>query len=242
MTIAKIILPPARHGRLLGVIAGVAALVVVVNSRWSPNVDPLMPVLPPSDSEMTLKDGPRVVTDSVDFIFRPLFMPNRTQPASRPDPAESEETTTRGAVTTEGMLEGYKLLGVFSSGGVAGAILGGPDGARQRLAIGESLEGWVLDEAASRSVRFSGYRGSKSILELAVASELPVPKAPSLQTLNGDGPRLPSDLSPVDAEMAQGQAQRPVKQPLTFESVGNQKRDEAMARKASAGGVSGSSE
>jgi len=93
-------------------------------------------------------------------------------------------------------LEGIGLLGVFASGGVGGAIVELEDGARSRVYVGESVNGWQLSETSLRSAVFVSPSGAISRLELAVASTLP-----NLETVR------PSRAAVVD-ESRSAQAER----------------------------------
>jgi hypothetical protein len=183
---------PQAHLRHMGwaVLAGLGIL--GVNALITPKVEPIYPAELGVSSE-TPGAGLNLQGEQTDFVTRPLFLASR-----RPTQAVVVEEVMPEPTSQlqEVSLEGIGLLGVFASGGVGGAIVELEDGARSRVYVGESVNGWQLSETSLRSAVFVSPSGAISRLELAVASTLP-----NLETVR------PSRAAVVD-ESRSAQAER----------------------------------
>ena len=123
----------------------------------------------------SLQHGRVVVQGESDEIrARPLFWPSR-RPQDAPDAETEAETETVAAEE----LKGVKLQGVFGSGETAGVITL-VKGKKQRILLGEQLQGWTLDSVSPNRVMLtSGGRSQELVLKAAavVAAEPAEPKA-----------------------------------------------------------------
>jgi hypothetical protein len=138
--------------------------------------DPVQPA--PDSLQVPAVLGPAVVAanERNEIITRPLFWAGR-QPA---DAVETQEEPKGKA----GELKGVKLVGVFGSGERAG-IIALVKGKKQRILVGERLEGWTLESIeAGEIVLANGQRSESltlqrgSVLKAAPATK----KAPAAAT------------------------------------------------------------
>lgn len=128
---------------LLVLAAGVAgAILVAATGRPEP-----LPVAASALTPGTLQLPGESGRSSNDLVFRPLFWQER-RPLEPPQQVATVDTLQPG------QLEGVVLLGVYSSGTVSGAVLS-VRGARQRLKLGERLEGWELVAVAEGEAQFA---------------------------------------------------------------------------------------
>ena len=127
-------------------------------------------------------------------------------------------------VSSPSLLEGYQLLGVFSSGGRGGVILLNKAKERVRLFTGDSVEGWELDRTELRSAYFSDAAGGVATLELAVASTLPMPMMAVPSGVTGAGVNSAADVSGNE------NAPPAYDGPVTFESIANRQKQEMEAK------------
>ena len=123
-------------------------------------------------SVQTALTNSRPELSSFDFSSRPVFALKRL-PAISPVIADvpvavTDETAAEEAV---GNIEGVTLLGIFGSGEVAGVIIRLDTSGRQRLLIGESVEGWTLRSLESRRAILQAASGQQAILEMAFATD-----------------------------------------------------------------------
>ena len=237
MSIKALIMWPIEHLRVFAMAAVICLLSVMINAVWSPSIDPISPA---ELARMGVEESmplPRTAQASLDFIFRPLFRPSRKPPAqtvSTPT-VEVHQTTEVASVK---ILSGYSLLGVFASGETSGAIVSTTEGQRQRVYVGDQLDGWRLQKTSLRAAYFENAAGVEAAIELAVASSLPElptvaparPKVTPAATSAG-GERSDSGKNDV-AETAK----RPMRPsgPVTFESIAARKRaEQEAARKKS---------
>ena len=110
--------------------------------------------------------------ETLDFIFRPLFRPSRKPPAQLKS-APPVAVQQMPEVASMKILSGYILLGVFASGETSGAIVATKEGQRQRLYVGDQLDGWRLQGTSLRTAYFENAAGAEAAIELAIASSLP---------------------------------------------------------------------
>ena len=218
---------PGLHLQKIGIAAFVGALVLLANALWQPIVVPHMPAELSMSSQSEDVAVGMLEESSLDFIFRPLFLTSR-QPMERvvAEPVVEAEPLT--ATVAAEALEGYQLLGVFSSGSAGGVILLDDANERSRLFVGEALQGWVLDRTDLRSAHFRSDAGATAALELAVASTLPLPKVAAVSA------QTPVQGSRAEGGAATGQAKtesEPVYDgPVTFESIGARQKREMESR------------
>lgn len=212
-------------------------LSVMINSFWTPSIDPISPAeLAGTGGEESIP-VPRAAEAGVDFIFRPLFRPSRKPPAQKESaPTVSVQQTTEAASMK--ILSGYSLLGVFASGETGGAIVSTEEGQRQRVYVGDQLDGWRLQRTSLRAAYFENAAGAEAAIELAVASSLPglptvapAPPATTPASASAESEQTGSGKNTM-AETAK-RPQRP-RGPVTFESIGARKRaEQEAARKKS---------
>lgn len=241
MTRAQTILTwPVTHLASIAWVALVGSLTLIANILWSPSVEPLYPAELVMDVSSESPAQAMVQDESMDFIFRPLFLPAR-KPVEVAIQAEPETTDEEILLpTTVDALKGYALLGVFSSDDVSGAILLKDEKERVRLYVGESLEGWQLQDTGLRAASFSSPQGDRVTLELALASTLPIPEVSgsAKRDLSGrvDGAEERSAKS-VSGEPSEAQpenardnlSQEPIRP--TFDSIAAQKKAKLAERR-----------
>lgn len=236
MSAKALVLWPIEHLRFFAVAAVVCVLSVVINAVWPPSINPISP----AELAVTGIDESMMTSQSVetlDFIFRPLFRPSRKPPAQI-EPAPPVAVQQMPEVASMKILSGYILLGVFASGETSGAIVATKEGQRQRLYVGDQLDGWRLQGTSLRTAYFENAAGAEAAIELAIASSLPrlptvaaAPSSASTSAIAAGGESTGSGQNPV-AEAAK-RPQRP-SGPVTFESIGARKRaEQEAARKKS---------
>ena len=213
---------PAENLLRIGYAAGGGVLLLAVSHFFTPDVEPLYPAeLSQPGVYESPPDWPTAATK--DFILRPLFSAARRPEAPvineavAPPPAEAIEAVS---------LEGISLLGVFASSGKGGAILELEDSTRTRLYVGEQLNGWTLTDTHLRTAIFTSSSGSETKLSLALASTLPALQrreaAPTNLVLDSDGAPAGSNEG--------GETEGEYIGPVTFGSIGDQKRKEFESR------------
>ena len=218
---------PGLHLQKIGIAAFAGALALLANALWQPAVVPHMPAELGMRSQSEELAAGMLEEDNLDFIFRPLFLTSR-RPMERVVAEQIVEPEPLTTTTTAAVLEGYQLLGVFSSGSAGGVILLDDANERFRLFVGEALQGWVLDRTDLRSAHFHSDAGATAALELAVASTLPLPKVAAVSA------QTPVQGSRAGGGAATGQAKtesEPVYDgPVTFESIGARQKREMESR------------
>lgn len=237
MSIKALIMWPIDHLRVFALAAVICLMSVVINAFWTPSIDPTSPAELAGTGVEELISGSQVAEAGVDFIFRPLFRPSRKPPAQRESaPAVAVQQTTEAASMK--ILSGYSLLGVFASGETSGAIVSTAEGQRQRVYVGDQLDGWRLQSTSLRAAYFENAAGAEAAIELAVASSLPglptvAPTPPAATpTATSAGSEQAGSGKNAAAETAK-RPQRP-RGPVTFESIGARKRaEQEAARKKS---------
>lgn len=239
MTAQQIIEWPRLHARKIatGLVLMVSSL--GVNGYWSPRVDPALPPELAAASPPEITADAMAAEDSLDFIFRPLFLPNR-----RPFVTEPIEVKTSMPELSDqavaSVLEGYVLLGVFASGDSAGAIIAGEGAERQRVYLGDDLDGWVLSGTAPRVAHFQNASGEVASLELAIASSLPAPEVVRSRSPASSAGQRGDDISAPESASGKGSGSEPRKNdnparqngPVTFESIAARHKDEVRAKKS----------
>ena len=123
-------------------------------------------------------------------------------------------------------LEGFQLLGVFSSGGGGGIIFYDESQKRKsRLYVGESIAGWRLESVADRNANFSNQAGRNADLKLALASTLPAPKSRSAQSNDSGQALATAESEGAQQEKLQGKSsQKEASGPVTFNSIVEQQK------------------
>ena len=109
---------------------------------------------------------------SFDFVFRPVFAPDRKP--RRPDLPSEDDAALVASEAEKYVVEsidGINLLGIFGSGEVAGVIIRLDNGDRQRLLVGESIKGWTLGSIKSRRALLQAATGEQARLEMAYATD-----------------------------------------------------------------------
>ena len=216
---------PGSHLREIGVAVTMGVLALLANLFWQPSVTPFMPAELATATPASTSAPSMIREDSLDFIFRPLFLPSRR-------PLESvvvEEVEVEQQPSQENLspnvLEDYQLLGVFSSGERGGVIL--LNGAKERVRVltGDSVEGWILDRTDLRAAHFRDAAGGSASLDLAVASTLPMLKvvAPTDEKRPVPGVNSTADTG------GNKQAPPAYDGPVTFESIAIKQKQEAEA-------------
>ena len=122
--------------------------------------------------ESALADS-RPALSSSDFSLRPVFAIKRIPPSPPQPVTDEEEKTSVEAVLQDeivGSIDGVSLLGIFGSGEVAGVIIRLDNGERQRLSVGEAVEGWTLRSLESRGALLQAATGQRALLEMAFAT------------------------------------------------------------------------
>lgn len=233
--VAKWLMWPGAHLAPIGLVLAVGVISVGVNALWSPSVEPIPPssLAPVATTASQTEEG-LVAEESLDFIDRPLFWSSR-----RPSVAAStEEVAIVELVSDEAsleQLEGVQLLGTFGSGDQSGVIITAQEDERDRLYVGDTLNGWTLTEVGRRAAFFESGAGARATIDLAVASNLPKPKTVAVTTS--------SDASPAQADSSsEGESKpnktEPVKTsysgPVTFDSIAQRQRERVEARQKEA--------
>jgi len=132
------------RGLLLLLLAGVVlgALLVAGTRRPEP-----LAVASSALEARTLRLSASPERVSNDLVFRPLFWQTRR-------PIEEPRQVTEVAPVQERRLDDVVLVGLFDTGTASGAILKLRD-QHQRVAVGESVEGWELREVTVDSAVFA---------------------------------------------------------------------------------------
>lgn len=182
-------------------------------------IAPAKSLFAPVSVEQTLSSS-RPALSSFDFIFRPVFAIKRVPPEM--PVVEGQQATIIDEPPLDEVVEGIdgvSLLGIFGSGEVAGVIIRLDNGERQRLSVGESVEGWTLQSLGSRRAMLRAATGQRAALEMAFATN----QAPA-DVITGAAPNVAAS-SPNGAEAAPSQqnsatdAADTVPQRITFENI-----------------------
>ena len=216
---------PGAHLREIGIAAGIGVALLCANFFWQPSVEPFKPAELAVASPAEPGSSGMVEEESLDFIFRPLFLSAR-RPIERVAPEVVVVAEVQSQTLDQQLLDGYQLLGVFSSGGRGGVILLDKAKERVRLFTGESVEGWVLDSTDLRSAYFVDAAGGRATLELAVASTLPMPRSATRPLAAGASP----DVNSAGSGGGNNAAPPAYDGPVTFESIARRQKQEMDAK------------
>lgn len=216
---------PGTHLKEIGVCAGIGLAALFAHFFWQPTVEPLMPAELAMASPVGAVSPGMTQQESLDFVFRPLFLMSRRPAEPRAPEVVAVPEPDQQSVDRR-LLEGYQLLGVFSSGDRGGVILLDPAQERVRLYIGDSIGGWVLQSTDLRSAHFVDAAGGRASLELAMASSLPMPQSVAVS------PRREPATSVNTAGKGEGDNPSPSAYdgPVTFESIARRQKQEMEAQ------------
>lgn len=214
---------PGSHLREIGIAVGLGVIALVANLFWQPSVKPFMPAELTEENLVTTAHSGMREEESLDFIFRPLFLPSR-RPLQQTVAKEVVVEQLSQETLSPNVLEGYQLLGVFSSGKSGGAIMLNASKERERLFIGDSVGGWTLDRTDLRSAHFRDAGGASAVLELAVASELPMPQSVAPPDEASVGVNSTADAG------GNNPAPPAYDGPVTFESIAERQRLEVESK------------
>lgn len=187
---------------------------------------------PPAEAlfEVQPSEAPLMALESLDFVFRPLFTPERRAPADIETVVMTPEPSQQAA------LEGVTLIGVFASGDSQGVIVRRDNGEQLRVVEGSEIDGWQLSRVESRAAVFAIGTGDAAIedrIEMGIVSSLSVPQAvPGRRATGVGGVGADSDDSDAAAQAASGAApegEAPAPPTLTFDDIYRQRAD-AMQR------------
>jgi type II secretory pathway component PulC len=179
---------PLRTERRVEAVALIVVVLLLLQVLWglyrlaSPAT--LEPVVPSADSlEVAPLAGVLPVTpeESEAIRLRPLFWVSR-RPEALADASEASSSQSSSKDAAKG-LDGIKLAGVFGAGSDAGIIVMNNKGKKQRLTVGQSLNGWRLDAVESTRVTLTS-AGREAQLSLERGDPLPR-KAPDPVTESG---------------------------------------------------------
>ena len=159
-------------------------------------IAPASSLFAPVSVESVLANS-RPVLSSADFSLRPVFAIKRVPPP--PPQAASDEPeglSVEAAPNDEvaSSIDGVRLLGIFGSGEVAGAIIRLDNGERQRLPVEESVKGWTLQSLEPRGALFEAATGQRALLRMAFSTDqaieqaTPPPAVPSTQRALSEQP------------------------------------------------------
>ena len=184
-------------------------------------VPPSVALFEPVDTQQVLAES-RPELSSFDFIFRPLFSTLRRAPEPPPkaDSSVSEDVTPAADVAAVSTMKGSRLLGIFGSGEVEGAIVRLDNGQRRRLSIGDKLDGWTLQSVSAREIRFVAESGEVADLDMILSqSQQPVIESKPAALPKGDRQAGPSPRT-EDTESTEQKPDGTASQAgFTFESI-----------------------
>ena len=215
----------AEHHLRMAWVAGVGLLLVLANAFWRPSVTPQMPAELEASLPPNLVSSGMQKEETLDFIFRPLFLTTRRPRATAAQVVKAPPEPEINPSETMS-LEGFQLLGVFSSGGGGGIIFYDESQKRKsRLYVGESIAGWRLESVADRNANFSNQAGRNADLKLALASSLPAPKSRSAQSMDSGQALATTESEGGQQEKLQGESsQKESSGPVTFNSIVEQQK------------------
>ena len=189
------------------------ALVYVLLAGPPQPIAPSSSLFAPVSVESVLDDS-RPAPSSADFSLRPVFAIKRVPPPPLQAASdEPEELSVEAAPSDEvaSSIEGVRLLGIFGSGDVAGAIIRLDNGERQRLPVEESVKGWTLQSLEPRGALFEAATGQRALLRMALSTNQAIeeasqaPAVPSLESTVSEQPVNASpDSSAAEVEAPQG--------------------------------------
>ena len=200
-----------RLSRYLTGAVFICCLVLASRWLWTPAVNAIAPAELSNIEAIVIGPASDLLNPPLDFVFRPLLSKTR-----RPPEASTVSKSGPVAVEPEELvsdLDGHRLVGIFASGALEGAIIRGKNGVQSRLLVGEALDGWRLDKVGARSASFARSSGEVIGLTMALATLPPQivaadPSQGAISSANAekDGP------APMDAD-------QPPALPTTFEEI-----------------------
>lgn len=168
--------PPLKTERRVELALLVFLLIVLlqligftVGKLTSPSIDPLPPAADSVRVTALVTEEAVSSVDSLRMQTRPLFWPDRRPEAevtAAPDPDEA----TSGAPARS--LQKFELTGVFGGGDSGGAIVT-YKGNRQRLLVGDEIDGWTLLSVSPGEVVFTsaGVRDVRRLTQVPVRAD-----------------------------------------------------------------------
>ena len=162
----------------------------------------------------------RPVLSSADFSLRPVFAIQRVPPPPlQPVSEEIEEPSAEAALSDEvvSSIDGVRLLGIFGSGEVAGAIIRLDNGERQRLSVSESVKGWTLQSLEPRGALFEAATGQRALLRMTFSTDQAVEEGSVVSAV----PSAQSGLSPQPVDSASGSDAAEAEAPTGFSTFGD---------------------
>lgn len=227
-------LPTATLPRYLLLAVVTCSGLLALRWLWMPSVEIVLPV----ELEATYAVMPGAAASPaqtrLDFVFRPLFNKSRSPIQASTSAAQVEPEQDEQIVVVD--MKGYRLLGTFASNGQEGVIIKGKGGKRQRLLIGEILNGWKLDAVDPRSGLFSSESGEIAQLDLAFAK---LPKQPTVLVsapvapINNPAEANEAKTPPEVDEVAESEPAPSF--PTTFDEIWERRRLEAEQSQNSQG-------
>jgi hypothetical protein len=187
------------------------ALVYVVLAGPPQPIAPASSLFAPVSMDSVLADS-RPALSSADFSLRPMFAIKRVPPPPQSLSNDVEEASTEVAPLDEMVdsIDGVRLLGIFGSGEVAGAIIRLDNGERKRVPVGEFVKGWALQSLEPRGALFEAATGQQALLTMAFSTDQsveasPARAVPSMQRAVSEQPVGSSpNSSAAEAEAPQG--------------------------------------
>ena len=183
----------------------ILALVYVLLAGPPQPIAPASSLFAPVSVESVLANS-RPALSSADFSLRPVFAIKRVPPPP-PQAAsdESKEVSVEAAPSDEvaSSIDGVRLLGIFGSGEVAGAIIRLDNGERQRLPVEESVKGWTLQSLEPRGALFEAATGQRALLRMAFSTDQAIEEAsppPAVPPLERSVSEPPLGSSAAEAE------------------------------------------
>ena len=192
------------------ILLGMALLWLVLTFAWVPEIDSMRPpqALLEYPTAVSSQYDQQPVTGTYDFVDRPLFLTGRRPVIA----AETSDEPEREQQATEVLsLDGFSLLGVFSSQGIGGVMLKSDDGDSLRLYVGQELEGMTLAGVESRSALFTALeRSGRPDVRLAMElGSIPMPAGGPSRAAVADGAK----------------PDQPQSNPLTFAAMDSANKD-----------------
>lgn len=182
----------------VGLILGAVALTVVYTSLTGipKAVLPSKSLFKPVSVEQSLALS-RPELSSTDFVLRPVFALNRKSPIEPVAPLEQTSEPLESEVASEvvGTIDGVKLLGIFGSGEVAGIIIRLDTGKRERLVVGEAINGWTLQSVTPRGANFQSGAGTRANLGMVFAAREAISISEERSVLDEPSPSGPEESS-----------------------------------------------
>ncbi len=167
---------PLRTERRVELALLLLTMLVLLQLLWflvarlsSPSIDPLPPAADSIRVGALATDESISAADSLRLQTRPLFWPDR-RPVAEVS-AAPEEPTGEGPAPARS-LKNLELTGVFGGGDSGGAIVS-YKGERQRLLVGDELDGWTLLSVSPDEVVFTsaGTRDARRLNPVPVRAD-----------------------------------------------------------------------